>query len=118
MSSVKFNPDKDIPSLDGKMILIAGGTAGLGANCIRELAKHNPGHIYFTGRSSGRAEALIDEIKKATPDARVDYTQEDMKSLESVAAAMKKFLALEDRLDVLVCNTGIMCVPPEVTGDG
>jgi len=135
MSSAKFNPAKDISSLDGKVILITGGTqmslvidlhsmltttgtAGLGANSIRELAKHNPGHIYFTGRSKGKAEALITEIKKATPDARIDYIQEDMKSLESVANATKRFLAMEDRLDVLMCNAGIMCVPAEVTGDG
>lgn len=99
-------------------MLTTTGTAGLGANCIKELAKHNPGHIYFTGRSKGKAEALIAEIKKTNPSARVDYIEEDMKSLESVAKATKKFLALETRLDVLMCNAGIMCAPPEVTRDG
>ncbi|RAK74952.1 uncharacterized protein BO72DRAFT_450233 [Aspergillus fijiensis CBS 313.89] len=38
MPSAAFNPDTGIPSLSGKVILITGGTAGLGAETARQLA--------------------------------------------------------------------------------
>lgn len=40
----------------------------------------------------------------------------DMLSLASVKATTNKFA--HDRLDVLICNAGIMAVPPAVSKDG
>jgi hypothetical protein len=39
-------------------------------------------------------------------------------SLESVAAAVKKFIDDSDRLDLLFLNTGIMGPPAALTSDG
>lgn len=39
-----------------------------------------------------------------------------MSSLASVKAAIKKFSY--DRLDILICNAGIMAVPPGLSKDG
>ncbi|KAH0525656.1 hypothetical protein TsFJ059_008001 [Trichoderma semiorbis] len=58
-----FNPDKDIPSLSGKVVLVTGGTAGLGKQSIQALAKHDPEHIYFTGRNQKAADAVMNDIK-------------------------------------------------------
>jgi NAD(P)-dependent dehydrogenase (short-subunit alcohol dehydrogenase family) len=40
----------------------------------------------------------------------------DMLSLASVKAATKEFA--HDRLDILMCNAGIMAVPPALSNDG
>lgn len=42
----------------------------------------------------------------------------DLASLKSVDEAARQFLAQSQRLDVLVCNAGIMAVPPATTADG
>lgn len=48
----------------------------------------------------------------------VTFIECDLASLASVKAAADKVLALVDRLDVLVCNAGIMAQPAALSPDG
>ncbi|KAF3765718.1 oxidoreductase [Cryphonectria parasitica EP155] len=112
-----FNPERDIPSLEGKVIFITGGTAGLGAESVKALAKHSPRHIYFTGRNSSAADALVRNIKAAQPSASLSFLQMDMTSLSSVRTAIDQGFT-HDRLDIMMCNAGVMAKPPELTKDG
>ncbi|KAF4625177.1 hypothetical protein G7Y89_g12993 [Cudoniella acicularis] len=106
-----FNPDKDIPSLKGKVILITGGYTSVVA-----LAKHDPEHIYFTGRNTSAANDLISLIKSTNPNTSLTFLHMDFSSLASVKAGTKKFA--HDRLDILMCNAGIMQKPPSLSKDG
>ncbi|KAJ8081768.1 short-chain alcohol dehydrogenase [Marasmius tenuissimus] len=114
----KFNPEKDIPSLTGKVYFITGGTGGIGKETVLLLARHQPEHIVFTGRDTRKGESLIEEAKAIAPDVRVSFIPCDLVSLDSVKEGATKFASLSSRLDVLVCNAGIMAVPPGLTKDG
>lgn len=59
---------------------------------------------------------LIVDIKKTVPSASVSFIEMDLCSLASVKAASRK--VTHDRLDVLICNAGIMAVPPALSKDG
>ncbi|KAJ7630333.1 oxidoreductase [Roridomyces roridus] len=109
-----FNPTTDIPDLAGKYILVTGGTAGIGKESVLALAKHNPECIYFTGRDSKRADEIIAETKPS----KVVFLECDMTSLASVQAMAQRVISETDRLDVLMCNAGVMNVPPALTKDG
>ncbi|PTB34904.1 hypothetical protein M441DRAFT_154597 [Trichoderma asperellum CBS 433.97] len=111
-----FNPEKDIPSLTNKVILVTGGTGGLGEQSIRALAKHGPQHIYFTGRNQKAADAIMNDINAENSGVELTFLQMDFSSLESVRAGIKQFA--HDRLDILICNAGVMAVPPAVSKDG
>ncbi|KAH7356578.1 hypothetical protein BKA65DRAFT_494982 [Rhexocercosporidium sp. MPI-PUGE-AT-0058] len=113
---VDFNSDRDVPPLNGKVVFITGGTAGLGAASVLALAKHNPEHIYFSGRNAQAATSLISEVQKTTPAASLTFIEMDLSSLSSVKAASKKFI--HDRLDILMCNAGISENPPALSEDG
>ena len=113
-----YNPAKDIPSLEGKVFFITGGTAGLGAGAITNLAAHDPAHIYFTGRNAKRAEELIATINKKHPNVALTYLNCDMAQLSSVKACADKFLESATRLDILMCNAGIMGWDASTTADG
>lgn len=78
------------------------------------LTKHNPAHIYFTGRSAENANAVIAQVGADN----ATFIQCDHASLKSVQAAANRLTALTQRLDVLVCNAGVMAIPPALTEDG
>ncbi|KAL6699314.1 NAD(P)-binding protein [Trichoderma pleuroticola] len=111
-----FNPETDIPSLSGKVVLVTGGTAGLGKQSIQALAKHDPQHIYFTGRNQKAADDVMNGIKAENSGVGLIFLEMDFSSLESVRASINQFA--HDRLDILMCNAGVMAVPPAVSKDG
>ncbi|KAK9366664.1 hypothetical protein V1509DRAFT_232365 [Lipomyces kononenkoae] len=113
-----FEPEKDIPPLNGKVILVTGGNIGLGKQCVLEFARHRPAQIWLAARDLGKAQAAADEIKQQVPDAPIKLLQLDLASFESVKKAAKIFSAESDRLDILMLNAGIMATPPGLTKDG
>lgn len=93
------------------------GTAGVGKETVIQLAKHNPKHIYFTGRNAQAAEAIIAETTITTPSS-VTFIPCDQTSLNSISQATKGFLIkCGNELDVLICNAGVMAVQPDVSKD-
>uniref|UniRef100_A0A093UR88 Putative oxidoreductase n=1 Tax=Talaromyces marneffei PM1 TaxID=1077442 RepID=A0A093UR88_TALMA len=103
---VNFNPEKEIPELDGKVIFITGGTSGLGRASVASLAKRNPAHIYFTGRNNKAAQELIHEVHTEKHSVKLTFVKMDMTSLVSVKEACKE------------CNAGVMFIPAGVSKDG
>lgn len=118
MPKLNFNPEKDISSLDGKVILVTGGTAGLGYETVLSLAGHNPAQIFFTGRSQPSADKLLKEVNTKHPNAKVTFIQCDQTSLASVQDAVRSVQSQTSRLDVIIANAGIMAHPPGQTKDG
>jgi NAD(P)-dependent dehydrogenase (short-subunit alcohol dehydrogenase family) len=94
------------------------GTTGLGASSISFIAAQKPAHIYFSGRNKARATELIEKTKQTAPDVQLTFIECDLSSLASVQSAAKKFQASSDRLDVLMCNAGIMATPAALSKDG
>jgi NAD(P)-dependent dehydrogenase (short-subunit alcohol dehydrogenase family) len=115
-----FKPDRDIPSLVGKVIFITGANGGLGYESLIHLAKHNPEKIYLCARSKAKYDAAMKGITAAVPNAAsfVIYLELDLASLSSVATAADSFSAENSRLDILMNNAGIMAQPPALTKDG
>jgi NAD(P)-dependent dehydrogenase (short-subunit alcohol dehydrogenase family) len=48
----------------------------------------------------------------------ITFLEIDLASFESIQTGAKKFLSLSSRLDILICNAGIMALPPGLTKDG
>lgn len=117
-AAVSFNPEKDIPPLDGKVILVTGGNNGLGKQAICEYVKHNPKQIWLAARNVTAAQEVVDEIHQYQPESSVKVLQLDLTSFESVKKASQRFLAESDRLDILMLNAGIMAAAPGLTENG
>jgi len=94
------------------------GTAGLGKESALALAKHSPAHVYLTGRDGKRGEAVVSEIEKSFPNVKATFVTCDLASLASVEKGAKQFTSASDRLDILMCNAGVMALPPGLTKDG
>ncbi|KAK8069811.1 hypothetical protein PG994_006427 [Apiospora phragmitis] len=116
---MKFDFDKDIPDLSGKIILVTGGNAGLGKEAIYQLAKHKPAHIYLAARSAAKAQDAIKEIQQRAPDAApITFLECDLTSFDSIKSAAANFLSQASELHILINNAGIMACPPGVTKEG
>lgn len=48
----------------------------------------------------------------------IDFVACDLASLDSVKSASRRILSIAQPIDVLICNAGIMALPPGLTKDG
>ena len=89
----------------GKTIFITGSTDGVGRYVATKLAEQGA-RVLIHGRDAGRANAVIDGIKRAGGAAPAFY-QADLSSLAETRKLAERVLADHDRLDVFVSNAGI-----------
>ncbi|KAJ5097821.1 hypothetical protein N7532_004822 [Penicillium argentinense] len=114
-----FNIDSDIPPLDGKVILMTGGTSGLGKQTVIELAKHRPARIWLAARNAEKASATAREIQEVVGSESVlSILVLDLSSLETVSAAAKIVRAESSRLDLLILNAAVMVPAAAQTAAG
>jgi NAD(P)-dependent dehydrogenase (short-subunit alcohol dehydrogenase family) len=115
-----FTPDRDIPDLSGKVIIVTGGSSGLGKESVHQLAKHNPARVFLSARTAARGNAAIAQIENAIPamKGKITFLEMDLASFSSVQRAAKAFTAQSDRLDILMNNAGGMAQTVGLTEDG
>ncbi|KAM7219717.1 putative dehydrogenase [Rhypophila decipiens] len=114
----RFRPDS-LPDLTGKVFIVTGGNSGIGYHTVSHLAAHGA-HVYLAARSISKGNSAIDSIKALHPRLHLNISllQMDLTDLSSVVAATKLFQSLQDRLDGLINNAGILATPFEMTADG
>lgn len=107
----------DIPSQHGRLAIVT-GTGGLGYETALELARAG-GDVIVAGRDPRKGAEAVAKIRAEAPSALVRFEAVDLASLASVAGFCERLSGLEDRLDLLVNNAGVM-TPPErrETADG
>jgi 3-oxoacyl-[acyl-carrier protein] reductase len=94
-------------SLEGKVVLITGGSRGIGAECVR-LFREAGAKVAFNYRvARERAEALVSECGAESCVA----IEQDLSSTEDGRALVARAIEAFGRLDCLVVNHGIW--PPE-----
>lgn len=118
MATSAFDPGEDISNLEDKVIVITGGTAGIGRATISSLAAHQPAHIIFTGRSQKSANDVLDETASKHPGVKITFVRCDLASLASVQVAAHDIASKTSRIDIFLANAGIMAVPPGLTEEG
>ncbi|MBA2176597.1 SDR family NAD(P)-dependent oxidoreductase [Halobacillus locisalis] len=107
----------DIPSLEGKVIVVTGGNGGLGYEAVNVFAKRGA-TVILASRSVERGQEAHAKIVKETPQADVEVMELDLGDLESVHNFAHAFKQKYDRLDVLLNNAGVMTTPYGKTKDG
>ncbi len=116
MSKSNWNTNQ-IPDLQGKVIIVTGATSGLGKEATKILSLKNA-TVIMAVRNTKKGEAVAQEIKNATPKARIHVKDMDLSSLESVKRFATNVLSSYERLDVLINNAGIMACPFDKTKEG
>jgi len=107
----------DIPDLHGKVAVVTGANGGLGLASAKALAGKGA-HVVMAARNQAKAADAHAEILAAHPDASLEIVELDLGSLASVESAAATIIAAHDRLDILMCNAGVMALPQGTTEDG
>ena len=89
-----------------KVLLVTGCSSGIGIETARAL-KATGAKVYVTARDMVKGEKALHGILEP---GKVELLQLDQNSLDHVRAFAKDFLSKTDKLNVLVCNAGIMAL--------
>jgi NAD(P)-dependent dehydrogenase (short-subunit alcohol dehydrogenase family) len=125
--SQRFDTTK-IPNLSGKVAIVTGGNGGIGYQTTKQLANHGA-RVYMASRNQEKCEKAMKELqeehdklpedqKNGVEKLDIQFVKLDLMQLSSCKEAGEAFCSKEDRLDILVCNAGIMAAGYEITKDG
>src|SRR5437588_1481452 len=101
----------------GKVVLITGGTGGIGKATAIGLATLGAG-VGITGRDLARAEQAVADIRTASGNQAVDAFAAEMTSQAEVRRLAAAVLDAYSRLNVLVNNVGGFWAHRHTTVDG
>ncbi|MGH1503763.1 MAG: SDR family NAD(P)-dependent oxidoreductase [Acidimicrobiales bacterium] len=107
----------DIGDLTGKVAVITGANGGLGLASAHALAGAGA-HVVMAARNQDKARAARDEVVRAHSGASLEIVELDLASQASVLDAGAEIVAAHSRLDIVMCNAGMMAIPKSVTEDG
>ncbi len=95
--------------IENKVVIITGGSSGLGEATARRLAKGGA-KIMLAARREDRLKEIVADIEKAGGTAK--YQTTDVTNQEEVASLVKATKEAFGRVDVLINNAGLMPLSP------
>ncbi|EPE24849.1 NAD(P)-binding Rossmann-fold containing protein [Glarea lozoyensis ATCC 20868] len=107
-----------LPSLKNRVYIITGAASGVGL-ALAQMLYLAGGTVYIAARSVARCQEGVDKILKQTSGQKggvLKMMVVDLADLRTIRGAVDKFLAEEERLDVLFNNAGVM-TPPKGSKD-
>ena len=107
----------DVPSMDGKTVVITGGNSGIGKAAAVDLARAGA-RVVITARNEQRGTAARDDIASTSGSDRVGLSVFDLADLASVRAGAADLLERCPRIDVLLNNAGLILSERTLSADG
>jgi NAD(P)-dependent dehydrogenase (short-subunit alcohol dehydrogenase family) len=103
--------------MDGKVVVLTGGTSGIGQVAAVELARRGA-KIVLIARDRDRTANTLAAIKNAGPNADHCAFYCDLASIGDTKRIAAEIAAAEPRIDVLINNAGALFNHREVSPDG
>ena len=91
-------------ALNDKVILVTGGTSGIGEGCVRHFASLGA-RVVIASNQREPGEALEEELRAAGQDARFVFT--DVSQEDSVQSMVARTMQFHGRIDGVHCNAGV-----------
>ncbi len=114
--SARWTTD-DVPGQQGRVAVVTGANTGLGFETAQALAARGAS-VVLAVRNVEKGKQAAARIAAAAPGATVTVQELDLTSLDSVRAAAGELGAAHPRIDLLICNAGVMYPPKQTTHDG
>lgn len=104
-------------TMEGKVCMVTGATAGIGKVTARVLAEQGA-HVIVVGRNEQKAAQTVQQINQKTGRDSAEFMLADFASLAATQALAAWFRGTHRRLDVLVNNAGAMFMSRQESQDG
>jgi NAD(P)-dependent dehydrogenase (short-subunit alcohol dehydrogenase family) len=92
-------------SIDGKSVLITGGTSGIGFYTALALARMGAA-VYVTGRDASRGQVAENQLCTAAGHVNVHFIQADAATVGGNQELARRICAETDQLHILINNVG------------
>lgn len=109
--------EENIKSLEGKIIVITGGSSGIGLEAAKVLSSKGA-EVIIAVRNMEKGELAAKSIKELNPASKVDVMHIELSDLESVKLFVESFALKYKKLDMLINNAGVMVPPLKLTKQG
>ncbi len=96
--------------LAGKVALVTGSTAGMGARTAEQLAQAGAAHVFINGRSAEAGAVMLDQLSKASLGCRFEFVAADYNTTHGVNTLFER-TAAAGGLDIFVHT----CMPEGVS---
>ncbi|HOP38532.1 SDR family NAD(P)-dependent oxidoreductase [Mesotoga prima] len=116
MKNNKSDPKICNDDFEGRLMVITGGTSGIGYYTCRKYASHGA-RILSINRNREKSESLCDELKRDF-GVQCSYMIADFSSLDDSLRVGKELSAMGDTIDVLIHNAGVFLKRKELTKEG
>nr|XP_034824239.1 retinol dehydrogenase 11-like [Maniola hyperantus] len=103
--------------LDGKTVIVTGGTTGMGLKIATDLAERGA-RVVIACPFEDEGVTAKKEIINTTGNEQVVFKLLDLSSIASIRKFVKQIYETENRLDILINNAGIGAVNEFITEDG
>jgi len=100
----------DIDSQNHKVIIITGGTSGVGLETAKVLARMGA-EVIIAADDESKGNRVIQKFKSEYPEARIFFEPLDLGSLGSITSFASKMNQSHSVIDVLINNAGLSAVP-------
>ena len=103
--------------MQGKRILITGGTNGIGRAAAHALAMMGA-EVIIVGRDEVKTRKVVHDLKSLSGNNEIDMLVGDLSSIAEIKRVAGEFLERCDRLDVLLNNVGASFSEFQTSADG
>lgn len=103
--------------MQGKTIVVTGGTSGIGEVAAVTLAGMGA-RIILVARNKRRGEATLARLEQQAPGLGHQIRYADLAQLAEMKRVAAEIAAAEPRIDILINNAGAMFANRQVTKDG
>jgi NAD(P)-dependent dehydrogenase (short-subunit alcohol dehydrogenase family) len=108
---------EQIGNLNGKNVIITGGSSGIGLEAAKILAAKGAS-VTLPVRNEEKGKKVAAKILAENPGAALSLMHLDLADLSSIRSFADEYKVKHDRLHILINNAGIMIPPYRKTRDG
>ncbi|XP_062511920.1 dehydrogenase/reductase SDR family member on chromosome X-like isoform X1 [Corticium candelabrum] len=117
MQTMASWPKTPLQEMSGRVAIVTGASSGIGLETVKGLCKAGA-TVVIACKNQAASERAVKDITNDVNTSKVEYMFLNLASFQSIRSFVKRFLARNWPLHILVNNAGVMLAPYTESEDG